>query len=549
VTVENSSIGGDLAGGDIDNSASGTATGNTVTLIGKVDLSGSLYGGSGTSCTDCLTGNALIIRPDQAAISGGSSTGYGINVSGNLQNFESFHFDLPNTIVSGDVIVNVTGTATAARVGQLDIADGGTPLLSGDTLVLVRAGTLSDAATPVDGSTVTGRQGMLLKQTWRLDVNGTNPNDFTATVQSTEASEESKSLVEGVLGATAQLLDGADLVSDQGIGLAVASASAVGGDVGGASFGTISVGNTRYNTGSHVDTKGWSLIVGASTGVKVAPGTLTLGGFFQYGHGSYDSVNSFTTGKVKGSGDTTSYGIGGLARLDFDSGYFLETSLRVGKVDSDYKGNIGASYDIKAEYHGLHLGAGKRLQLSPANQLELYGRYAWTRQDGDTVKIDATKRLKIKAVDSLRGRLGARVFHNLDKRFALYGGLSVEREFDGKANASMADGMADDLRLDSPKMKGNSRIVEFGMKIAPTKSLPWSTAIGIQGYGGKREGAPPARCSTTASEETGRPENAKGEPLRVFFRLLSTGQRDWVVQTHPAPIRGALRAPGTPLNG
>jgi hypothetical protein len=355
VTVENSRIGGSILGGDIDTSASGTATGNTVILIGKVDIAGSLEGGSGDSCTDCLTDNALIIRPDQAVISGGASTGYGITVGGNLQNFASFHFDLPNTIKSGDVIVNVTGAATAAKVGQLDIADGGTALSTGDTLVLVRAaGGLSEAAVPVDGSTVQGRQGALLTHTYRLDVNGTTANDFTATVQGSGASEESKSLVEGVLGATAQVLDGADLVSDQGVSLAVAGASATGGDGGGASFGTTSVGNTRYNTGSHVDTKGWSLIVGASTGIKVAPGTLTLGGFFQYGHGSYDSVNSFTTGKVKGSGDTTSYGIGGLARLDFDSGYFLETSLRVGKVDSDYKGNVGgirASYDIKAEYH------------------------------------------------------------------------------------------------------------------------------------------------------------------------------------------------------
>ncbi|MDR3221789.1 MAG: autotransporter outer membrane beta-barrel domain-containing protein, partial [Candidatus Accumulibacter sp.] len=228
--------------------------------------------------------------------------------------------------------------------------------------------------------------------------------------------------------------------------------------------------------------------VGAATGLKVSPGTLTLGGFFQYGHGSYDSVNSFTTGKVKGSGDTSSYGVGGLARLDFDSGYYLETSLRVGKVESDYKGSIvgiQAKYDIKAEYHGLHLGVGKFLQLSPANQLELYGRYAWTHQDGDTVKIDAThERLKLKAVDSVRARVGARIFHHLDKRFALYGGLSVEREFDGEADASTADGH----QLDSPEMKGNSRIVELGLKIAPTQSLPWSTAVGVQAYGGKREG-------------------------------------------------------------
>jgi hypothetical protein len=68
---------------------------------------------------------------------------------------------------------------------------------------------------------------------------------------------------------------------------------------------------------------------------------LTLAAFIEYGQGDYNSYNSFSSGKVKGSGDTDYKGIGILARNEYNSGFYLDGSLRAGKTDTDYRAERG----------------------------------------------------------------------------------------------------------------------------------------------------------------------------------------------------------------
>ena len=57
---------------------------------------------------------------------------------------------------------------------------------------------------------------------------------------------------------------------------------------GSQAFGAVSGGNSRYESGSHVDVKSVNLMLGMSHGLSNSAGNLTLGGFVEFGHGGYD---------------------------------------------------------------------------------------------------------------------------------------------------------------------------------------------------------------------------------------------------------------------
>ncbi|GHU09734.1 hypothetical protein FACS1894158_19110 [Betaproteobacteria bacterium] len=64
-----------------------------------------------------------------------------------------------------------------------------------------------------------------------------------------------------------------------------------------------------------------------------------------------------------------------------------------------------------------------------------------------------------------------------------YIGLAWEHEFDGKAKAT-AYGSA----IDTPKLKGDTGIIELGLTVKPSATKPLTVNFGVQGYVGKREG-------------------------------------------------------------
>src|SRR3546814_15901047 len=79
-------------------------------------------------------------------------------------------------------------------------------------------------------------------------------------------------------------------------------AGGAGGGGGIHAFGAMSGGTSRYNTGSHVDVDGTSLLLGVAKQVAMnagGAGNLTLGAFFEGGWGNYDSYNDFDSGEVQ----------------------------------------------------------------------------------------------------------------------------------------------------------------------------------------------------------------------------------------------------------
>jgi outer membrane autotransporter protein len=255
-------------------------------------------------------------------------------------------------------------------------------------------------------------------------------------------------------------------------------------------FGVVSGGAQRHESGSRVKTHSLSLLTGLSKSTALAPGDLTLGVFFEYGDGSYNTYNNFSdAAPVRGNGDARYAGGGLLARLDFtpsDLGrFYLEASIRAGRLHNDYRNpDMQTGFEIAVPYVGLHTGAGYLLSLPNETSLEFYGKYFWTHQEGKSTHLRTSEPIRFDATDSRRVRAGMRVSRTLTKNFGGYFGVAVEHEFDAEARAKVYH----DHAIEAPKLTGGTGIGEIGLQLKPSSSLPLSIDLGVQGHTGKCEG-------------------------------------------------------------
>jgi outer membrane autotransporter protein len=260
-------------------------------------------------------------------------------------------------------------------------------------------------------------------------------------------------------------------------------------NLGLAPFIVMGGGTSRYNTGSHVDVDGFSLMMGMAWRAAMKSGSLVTGVFLESGWGSYDSYNSFNNApSVKGKGDTRYYGGGILGRYDAPIGLYGEGSLRAGRTDTDFRsGDILNSsggttrYDSDSTYYGAHLGAGYVWNINKAS-LDLSAKYIWTRQGSDSVVISGDV-IDFDAANSHRWRSGGRFSYALMECITPYTGAYYEYEFSGKAKAR-----ANGNSIATPDLKGSTGVGELGLILTPAKGLPFSLDLGVQGYVGKREG-------------------------------------------------------------
>jgi outer membrane autotransporter protein len=304
---------------------------------------------------------------------------------------------------------------------------------------------------------------------------------------------QTKSLVEGRAAGMAFVNLGGDLIAERGVSAACSAAKAGGL----APFMSAQGGKSRYETGSHVDVSGFSLMAGLALTKPTAIGDATLGAFFESGWGSYDAHNSFSNAaSVDADGDNSYYGGGVLARMDFaDFGpghAYAEASLRAGWTDTDYGssdlrdafGN-SAAYDSGAAYYGAHFGLGYEWKLNEVAALDFYTKYFWTHQEGDNVSVVGDP-IEFGDTDSHRLRLGARYSHELNASgmvFKPYVGAAYEYEFDGETG-----GTTYGLDMDKPELKGSTGMGELGVTFQPTADSSFTFDLGVQGYTGVREG-------------------------------------------------------------
>ncbi|MDR1359355.1 MAG: hypothetical protein LBJ82_00085, partial [Deltaproteobacteria bacterium] len=73
---------------------------------------------------------------------------------------------------------------------------------------------------------------------------------------------------------------------------------------------------------------------------------------------------------------------------------YAEASGRVGGVHNEYSSSDlrdptgrKADYDSSSAYYGLHFGGGYLWNINEKAPLDFYGKYFWTRQEGDSVTL------------------------------------------------------------------------------------------------------------------------------------------------------------------
>ena len=393
-----------------------------------------------------------------------------------ITNFEFFNFYLSAEVQAGDTML-VTQTATIDG-SQFGVALSGqtTPLQPGDQVTLLQT-TVNLDGTMAAGVNLTAPQGALLEADF--DVQQT-PTAVVATLRGIRVRAGAGAVGSGHLSGLAWVNRGTDFLFEQGFqgfqpfpfqrGLHV--------------FGAVAGGSLHYKTSSDINIDGYNLITGATFGDE----TRQVGAFFEHGKGDYTSNNTFTSGVVKGNGDTRYEGVGLLGHFRFAETAYFELSVRAGRVETDYRsngfpGSNGArvQYETKSHYVGAHAGFGNVWKLSAENNLDTYARAIWTRQSSDSTTLSTGEALEFDAVTSKRLRLGARFNHAFTQSANAYVGAAWDREFDGRLKAT-ANGYA----IESSTLKGNSGMLEVGVTTHPAEAT--SVDFGVQGYRGNREG-------------------------------------------------------------
>jgi len=385
-------------------------------------------------------------------------------------------FDLPAFTVAGDTVLQMNGTVAINDDSKIQVINGrATQLQEGDEVCLIDSSqtiTLDNNVVKQDSSDgITWSEAEIyLKDTddsqliYKMGKRGLDPDG-------------SKAPVEGMAAAVAAINSNTDLALGAGISNLITSTAAV--NSGMETFGAANYSKARLNTGSHVDAKGYGIMVGVGKKVFSKAGNKTTGGlYFEYGNSDFDTYN----GSVTGNGKGIQKGVGYMMRWDNKSGNYYEGMLHGGKVTTNWS-NSNGGYDVSPTYFGGAATYGHKFMLGEDKQLSVYGSYIYNRIGGSDAKIDKYD-YNFDATRSHRTKVGVRyaVSDLMDtKKFRPYIGLAWEHEFDGETGATVK-GFD---RVDSPSMKGDSGILELGCKQEVGK---WTLGIGAEIFTGKRRG-------------------------------------------------------------
>ena len=251
----------------------------------------------------------------------------------------------------------------------------------------------------------------------------------------------------------------------------------------------------RYETGSSVNVSTVSLVAGAGYAFETGAGKLGFGAFFEYGKGSYTTSNSFDSrSDVNGDGNSWYMGGGILAKMDFlqtgPGHFYVEGSAHMGTLHNEYDSNDltdfygnSASFDMDSPYYSLHGGLGYVWNMGCGHDLDIYGKYIWTRVQGTDDTLTTGDQYEFDDMDSNRVRLGVRYTYNGSERFSPYIGAAFEHEFSGSCDSRVYG-----HSVAAPSFEGSSGIGELGIMMRPSDEVPLSINLGVQGYVGKKQG-------------------------------------------------------------
>jgi hypothetical protein len=498
VTVSGGQIEGSIYGGHGSGTGSGSGTrdvsGNSVT-VNSGQITGAVYGGNGHSA---VFGNSVTLGSNVqigGIVYGGKSdaadkawnnslniNGYGVRADG-VEGVEHYNFSLnPSSIEVAALSVESAVDMTGSKVR---ITDGGLWRV-GDRATLINNVINASATTQILS------QGLSMQ--YQADIAMVNtpeplkaPGDTALQLKITgvNLNPQTKAASEGRIAGLAMINQGTDMAVAMGQSLGAELAELAEGDV----QGFINSGGTssRYESGSHVDLNGASLIAGVAKRTDFG----LLGGFFEAGEGSYNSVNTFSNAaSVKGSGKARYTGLGLLGRYDLNQSLYLDSTLRAGRAGlnfasknwCDEQGQC-ADYSSSVAYYGASLAIGYVQPITDKTSVDMRSGVEWAHQKGTTTHI-GNDPYSFAATDSKRWVNGVRISHDVLDNLAAYGGVSYEYEFDGKANGSVHG-----MQLGAPTLKGGTTVAEVGVRAThKIDNNVLSLDVGLQGYEGQRSG-------------------------------------------------------------
>lgn len=399
-----------------------------------------------------------------------------------LENINSINVDMTAINWEKDsAVIDVSGTAdlrgTDISATGILAAAAGTEVQNGDRMSLIKANTLTGAnAANVNVDKL--QIGFATEAKVEVQ-DGNNSIDFVIT-GGKQATEQVSIIGESRTAAIAFVNQGSDILNN-------ACGLMDDGKYGIKTFAAAHGNYSKYETGSHIRVNGWSMLAGVGSSEKVNDGTFSWGVFFENGSGNYRTYNDYNGFNLEGFGSAVYNGGGALARYRSNAGNYAEVGLRAGMLKNSL-GNavadgygVQGGYDEETSYYGAHLGVGHIFAVDENSNVDVYGKYFYNHHESEDLNILGDE-VRFDSADSNRLRLGLRYNQNDGNAFSHYYGLAWDYEFSGDANVTAAG-----FDTGNPSLKGSTAVIEAGIHYAPDNS-PWSIDLGLQGYGGQRDG-------------------------------------------------------------
>lgn len=407
---------------------------------------------------------------------------------GEFGGFNVYNIHVPVEAVPGDTMITVTG-GTAVDISGSTVTGilnqtGSLPIGSSVNLLVNTAGVTSGSSTVYKG--IHGDSGMSLGdingRMYELVVRKSDAN--TVTMQLASVSKlypQTKNLVQHK---TPTFVNrGADFLA----GGAADSAQVAGAQVY-TPFFAASYSSLSHTTGSYVDMRGYSMVVGLSRKINEPARQILIAPVVEYGRGNYDS---YLDDGTHGWGDTSYLGLGLVCRATYKDGRFYEASLRGGRLQNDYTSydyrfngqKTHEQYDTSSVYYGIHLGIGREIGWAPRHKFTYYGKYFYTFNGSENYRLRNGQEYNNSSVQSHRLRLGIRDTYAINEKNKAYAGLAWEHEFDGSAYA-----VYDGIRTESPTIQGDSYMLELGWVIKPYADDKLSFDVSATGWLGRQRG-------------------------------------------------------------
>jgi hypothetical protein len=305
----------------------------------------------------------------------------------------------------------------------------------------------------------------------------------------TVANPAAKSFVQGWLSGMALLDTGGDMVAGAGLQSAQQALAEARkeGHLGWKTFAAVEGADVDHDTGSHIRLRSWSMMAGLAASPEVASGDATVAAFVEYGKGNYDTNNAFSDD----GGDLHYWALGLLGKRSFANNFYVEGSLRGGRIKDDFNGHdlhsqfaprTNADYGTTSSFYSAHVGGGYVSQLNGQQSVDSYAKYFYTHEEGDSDTADTGDKLKFDDVDSSRVRLGSRFVQQISRNGNFYVGAAYEHEYDAKTKTT-AFGK---YKLEDCNLKGDTWIGEAGLSYQLGKAA--KVDFSVEGFTGQRQG-------------------------------------------------------------